>query len=105
KYMSEYYGRGQSGIARSIFQRTLGLQAALASAITLIALVLVITSGDPAYRTVAVLMTASIFPVMINAIPAQANMAAEDMAANVPGSIVSTAIFVSAVFISIVTAS
>jgi O-antigen/teichoic acid export membrane protein len=67
KYMSEYYGRGEPGIARSIFYRTLRLQG------------------------------------MINSIPSQANMAAENMAANVPASLVSTGTFVAAVFISILT--
>lgn len=103
KYMSEFYGCGQAGIARSIFFRTLGFQTAFASAITLAAILLVVATGDPQYRTVALLMSASILPVMINSIPAQANMAAENMAANVPGSLVSTGIFVTAVFVSIAT--
>jgi O-antigen/teichoic acid export membrane protein len=105
KYMSEFLGRGESGIAKAVFFRTLGFQFTLAILITASSLVAVFTSADPQYRTVAALMVASIFPAMLNSIPAQANMAAENMAANVPGSLVSTAIFVSSVFLSVTTGS
>ena len=101
KYMSEYFGRGQMGIAKAVFYRTLRLQTCIAAAITAAGLVLVWFFGDREYRPIALLMIASIFPYMINSIVAGANTALEDLRANVPASLVSTGIFVTAVFSSI----
>jgi O-antigen/teichoic acid export membrane protein len=101
KYMSEYFGRGQMGIARAVFYRTLLLQTCIAAAITLASLVLTWFFGDRQYRVVALCMIGSIFPFMVNSIASGANTALEDLRANVPASLVSTGIFVVAVFSSI----
>lgn len=101
KYMSEYFGRDQMGIVRTVFYKTLRLQIFLAALITLTSLALVWFFGDAQYRFISLFMVGSIFPYMVNSIPAGANTALEDLRANVPGSMVSTAIFVAAVFASL----
>ena len=98
KYMSEYFGRGQMGVARAVFYRTLRFQTCIAALITLASLVLIWFFGDRQYRPVALLMIGSIFPFMVNSIASSANTALEDLRANVPASLVSTGIFVTAVF-------
>jgi O-antigen/teichoic acid export membrane protein len=101
KYMSEYFGRGQMGIVRTVFYRTLRLQIIIAALITLTSLGLIWAFGDGQYRFISLFMVGSIFPFMVNSIPAGANTALEDLRANVPASLVSTGIFVAAVFISL----
>lgn len=101
KYMAEYLGRNEPGIARAIFFFTLRLQTLLATALTLIALAIVALFADPSRLVFAALLVSSILPMMINFIPAQANSAAEDFAANVPGSLVSTLVYVAGVVLSL----
>lgn len=101
KYMSEYFGRGQMGIAKTVFYRTLRLQTVVAVVITFAGLLGIWFFGDRHYRVIALFMIGSIFPFMVNSIAAGANTALEDLRANVPASLVSTGIFVTAVFSSI----
>ena len=101
KYMSEYFGRGQMGIAKTVFYRTLRLQTFMAAVITLAGLLGIWFFGDRQYRIIGLFMIGSIFPFMVNSIAAGANNALEDLRANVPASLVSTGIFVTAVFSSI----
>lgn len=101
KYMSEYFGRGQMGIARTVFYKTLRLQTAIAAIAAIFSLVVVWFFGDHRYRLMSLFMIASIFPYLVNSVVAGANTALEDLRANVPASLVSTAIFVSAVAMSI----
>src|SRR5712691_7372600 len=53
KYMSEYFGRAQMGVARTVFYRTLRLQTYIAALITITSLGLVWFFGDPQYRLVS----------------------------------------------------
>jgi O-antigen/teichoic acid export membrane protein len=92
KYMAEYLARGETGIARAIFERTLLLQVLAATAITVSGELIVAFAGDPAHRTVSMIQILSMLPAMVIAIPSQANNAAENMRANVLGSIVSSVI-------------
>ena len=101
KYMSEYFGRGQMGVAKTVFYQTLRLQTFMAGVITFAGLLGIWFFGDRQYRVIALFMIGSIFPFMVNSIAAGANMALEDLRANVPASLVSTGIFVTAVFSSI----
>jgi O-antigen/teichoic acid export membrane protein len=101
KYMSEYFGRGEMGIARTVFYRTLRLQTYFAAVVTTTSLVLVWFFGDLQYRLISLFMIASISPYMVNSVVAGGNAALEDFRANVPASLVSTAIFITAVFSSI----
>ncbi len=101
RYMSEYFGRGQMGVVRTIFFQTLRFQLIIAGLITSGSLVFIWFCGEREYRTIAMLMVGSIFPYMVNSIGASANTALEDLRANVPASLVSTGIFVIAVYSSV----
>ncbi len=97
KYMSEYFGRGQMGIAKTVFYKTLRLQAGMAAGVTGAGLLWIWFFGDRPYRMIALFMIGSIFPFLLNSVAAGANTALEDLRANVPASLVSTAIFIAAV--------
>ena len=84
KYMAEYLGRGEYGIAHEVYRVTLRYQMSIAAIITVIGLALTAFAED-GYRVVAVLVVTSIWPAMVSYIPAQANVAAEDLRANLPG--------------------
>lgn len=101
KYISEYFGRGQIGFAKTIFYKTLLLQTLMAAVIVTAGLVVIWYFGDRQYRVIGLFMIGSIFPSMVNSIAAGANTALENLRANVPASLVSTAIFVGAVFSSV----
>jgi len=101
KYMAEYLNRGETGIARAIFERTLTLQISAALVITALGELLVIFTGDPAHRNVSMIQVLSMLPAMVVAIPSQANNAAEDMRANVAGSIVSSSLYLAGVLASL----
>jgi O-antigen/teichoic acid export membrane protein len=101
KYMSEYFGRGQIGLAKTVFYHTLWLQTLMAAVVTCAGLLAIWFFGDRQYRVIGLFMIGSIFPSMVNSVAAGANTALEDLRANVPASFVSTGIFVIAVFSSI----
>jgi O-antigen/teichoic acid export membrane protein len=101
KYMAEYLGRGEPGVARSIFFYTLRAQTAMAFLLMCAGLVLVYTVAEPAQRTMSAFQVASVFPSMLVGIPSQANLAAENMRANVPGAVVSQLIYLIAVALSL----
>jgi O-antigen/teichoic acid export membrane protein len=82
KYMAEYLNRGERGVARAAYLATLQIQSAIAAGITLLSLGLVLAMGDPAYRTVSVLLVMAMPARMIGFIPSQANNADEVMKRN-----------------------
>jgi O-antigen/teichoic acid export membrane protein len=90
KFMAEYLGRGEPGVARAVFFKTFRLQAYLSLVITLTTLGFYCAFGDRQYLTVAALLIGSNFPHMMGSIAAQANVASENLMGNVPGSLVST---------------
>ena len=102
KYMAEYLGRGEGGIARSVFFATLRVQAATAAVITATGMILVFTVSDPAYRYISAFQMASVLPAMMVGIPSQANMAAENLMANVLGGVVGQGIYIVSVILSLV---
>lgn len=102
KYMAEFLGRGDSGTARYIFFRTFWMQVALATLATLAIVFWVMRDADAEYRLAAVLIALSIWPGMVNAIPAGANFASEDLFANLPGSLSSAVVYFLAIFGSVV---
>ena len=102
KYMAEFVGMGDKGTARYIFFRTLALQAVLATACTTGIVVWVLRYSEAEYKLAALLITLSIWPSMVNAVPAQANTATEDMAANLPASIASALAYLLAVLTTVI---
>ena len=93
KYMAEFLGGGDRATARFIFFRTLTIQAVLATVATLIVTLWVLHDAPAEYRVAALLLVLSVWPAMVNYIPAQANVAAETLSANLPGSVASTVVY------------
>ena len=85
KYMAEFLGRQEYGIAHEVFRVTLRYQAAIAGVVTALGLCLTAFS-EPGYRLIAALIVLSMWPSMISFIPGQANVAAENLRANLPAS-------------------
>ena len=102
KYMAEFIGMGDKGTARLIFFRTLALQAGLASLATLAIIVWVFQDANAQFRLAAVLIALSIWPSMVNYVPAQANGATENLATNVPGSIVSAFVYLFTILATVI---
>lgn len=93
KYMGEFLGGGQRGIARYVYRLTLLVQTGTATLVTLGALLWVQHDAPAEYRTASTLLVLSILPGMINSISAYANVAEENLSANLPASATSTLVF------------
>ncbi|WP_035358858.1 polysaccharide biosynthesis C-terminal domain-containing protein [Edaphobacter aggregans] len=93
KYMAEFLGASDYATSRFIYIRTLFIQASVAAVATLFAVVWVMRDAPPDYRVAALLLVLSVWPTMTNSVPAQANVAAENLSANLPASLVSTATY------------
>ncbi len=93
KYMAEFLGKGDKGTARFIFLRTLQLQAIMATLATAGIVLYVRLDPSPELRLAGLLIALSIWPQMVNSIPAQANVAAEDLYRNMPASAISILVF------------
>jgi O-antigen/teichoic acid export membrane protein len=93
KYMAEFIGGGDRATARFIFFRTLAIQTVLASVATLFAVGWVFHDAPPEYRLASLILVLSTLPAMVNFVPAQANVAAENLSANLPGSVASTVVY------------
>jgi O-antigen/teichoic acid export membrane protein len=93
KYLAEYLGSSDYATSRFIYIRTLIIQSSVAAIATLGAVIWVMRDSPPDYRTAALLLVLSIWPTMTNSIPAQANVAAENLSANLPASLISTATY------------
>ena len=100
KYMAEFIGKGDKATARYIFFRTFAMQICLATVATAGILIWVYRAGDPQYRTAAVLILLSIWPSMVNAIPAQANVATENFAVNIPGSLSGAVVYLTMILMT-----
>ncbi|HUI78270.1 MAG TPA: oligosaccharide flippase family protein [Bryobacteraceae bacterium] len=86
KYMAEFLGRQDYGVAHEVFRVTLRYQATISGIITALGLCLA-SFSEPAYRLITVLIVLSMWPAMISYIPGEANVAAEDLRSNLPASI------------------
>jgi len=93
KYMAEFIGMGDRGTAKYIYHRTLLLQTGLATISTAGLLFWVLRDTLDAYRLASALIVLSIWPSMVNAISAQANVATEDLSANMPAAVLSIFIY------------
>ena len=80
KYISEYFGRGQVGVAKTVFYRTLRLQTLISAAISFAGLLVVWFFAERQYRIIGLFMIGSIFPSMVNSIAAGANVGSRDNA-------------------------
>ena len=93
KYMAEYLGSNQLGLARAVFSATFRTQCVMATVLTAMAMGVVVIWGDPAHRAVSLIQVSSMLPGMLVYVPSQANNAREDMRANVASSIVGGGVF------------
>lgn len=93
KYMAEFIGMGDRGTARYIYFRTLFLQCGLATLVTGSILLWILRDAGADYRVAASLVVLSIWPSMVNAISAQANVATEELSTNLPASAISTFVY------------
>jgi O-antigen/teichoic acid export membrane protein len=80
----------------------LGLQAALATVVTGGLLVWVLRDAAGDYKLASALIVLSIWPAMVNSIPAQANVAAEEMSKNLPASSISILIYFAMIIATVV---
>jgi O-antigen/teichoic acid export membrane protein len=101
KYMAEFLGMGDRGTARHIYVRTIWLQIGLAVLATGGLIVWVLGDAPPGYRLAAVLVVLSILPAMINSVPAQANVAAEELSRNLSASVISIIVFFVAILATV----
>jgi O-antigen/teichoic acid export membrane protein len=92
KYMSEYLGKGEPGIARAVYSATLRTQTAIGIAFVVIGSILADRFCAPDHRLFACLMIASAAPGLIAWIPAAANATWEDLSRNVPASLAFAAV-------------
>jgi O-antigen/teichoic acid export membrane protein len=93
KYMAEFLGKGEKGLARAVFFATLRLQILVAIGIAVFGFVLIFTLGEPGYAVVSYLLVLTLIPSLINNMPSQANIAAEDLSRNVKGALAYSAVY------------
>jgi O-antigen/teichoic acid export membrane protein len=93
KYMAEFLGMSDQGTARSIYFKTLWIQVGLSTLATTSIVLWVLRDAGAEFRVASVLIVLSILPAMINSIPAQANVATEELQHNLPASVISILVF------------
>lgn len=101
KYMAEYLGRGDRPTAHEIYRVTLRHQARVATLVTAAGCLLVPLFAEPGYRGVALWMVLSMWPGMVNNIPAQANVACENLRGNAPANWVNFGVYLVGVFLTL----
>jgi O-antigen/teichoic acid export membrane protein len=102
KYMSEFLGMSDPGTARHIYFRTLWLQMGLATLGTIGLIIWVLGDAGGGYKIASVLVVLSILPAMINSVPAQANVATEELSYNLPASVISILVFFVAIMATVI---
>lgn len=98
KYMAEFLGMSDQGTARYIYFKTLWLQIGVSVLATIGITIWVLGDAGNGYKLASVLIVLSILPAMINSIPAQANVATEELQYNMPASVISIVVFFVAIF-------
>ena len=101
KYLSEYVGKQQPGMAFRIYTANFRAQAKLAAITVAVGLVFVWLTVRPDYRWAAVWLVLAIGPRMLGFIPAQINSAAQELSRNIPSSLVSTLASLVIIFASV----
>jgi O-antigen/teichoic acid export membrane protein len=102
KYMAEFIGMGDRGTGRHIYFRTLWLQVGLATLTTVGIIIWVLGDAGAGYKLASVLIVLSVWPAMINSIPAQANVATEELSYNLPASVISILVFFVAILATVI---
>ena len=102
KYMAEFLGMEDRGTARHVYFQTLWLQLALAALATAGIVIWVLGDAASGYKIAAALIALSILPGMVNSIPAQANVATEDLSKNLPASVISIFVFFFGILLTVV---
>ena len=102
KYMAEFLGMEDRGTARHIYFQTLWLQIALATLATAGITIWVLGDAANGYKVASVLIVLSILPGMVNSIPAQANVATEELSKNLPASVISIFVLFFAILLTVV---
>jgi O-antigen/teichoic acid export membrane protein len=82
KYMSEFIGQDQPGIACAVYHFAYRYQLIGAVTVTALGMLGVAIFGDPSYRLMAAILILSIVPGVMSWVPAQANQAFEDTSKN-----------------------
>ncbi len=101
KYLAEFLGKGDRGTARYIFFNTLLLQAGLATVATGALVVWILRDAAADYKLACILVVLSIWPLMVNSISAQANVAAEELSKNLPASVISILVYFIAILATV----
>jgi O-antigen/teichoic acid export membrane protein len=82
KYMMEFLGQDRPGVARAVYSLAYRYQLIGAVGISAAGILLVVLYGDPSYKSMAIILLASIVPGLMSWVPAQANAAFEDVRPN-----------------------
>jgi O-antigen/teichoic acid export membrane protein len=101
KYMAEFIGRGDTGLAHAIYRRSLWFQSVMSCAVTAAALAVLYGFGDPKHHLVSTIQILGVIPAMLVQIPTQANLANESMRTNMPGSLASNVLICLSVPVSL----
>jgi O-antigen/teichoic acid export membrane protein len=102
KYMAEYLGREQKGLALSVFWFSFRVQSLVVVAIMGAGVALALGLAPAGYKTIGVLLVLSIGPRILGFIPSSANMAAEENAANVPGALAGSVVQMAGTILSMI---
>jgi O-antigen/teichoic acid export membrane protein len=101
KYMAEYFGSGERGLARAVYSLTLRIQTWIAFGVTALGLVIVFVAADPTQRLISVILVLNMAPRMIGFIPSQANNATEVVSRNTLPALVCSVVTVSLTLFSL----
>ncbi|MDP9040157.1 MAG: polysaccharide biosynthesis C-terminal domain-containing protein [Acidobacteriota bacterium] len=82
KYMSEFIATERLGLARSVYRFTYRYQLLGATVIALVGVLGIWLFGEPQFRWMSTLLVLSIVPGVMSWVPAQANVAFEDLSKN-----------------------
>ena len=101
KYMAEYLGKGDRGIAWAIFRDSLRLQAWIVAGLLLPGVGAVYQFVAPGYKTIGLLMLCTVGTKLLACIPSAANIAAENLCANFWGAAANAMVSVTLVNLSL----
>ncbi|MEZ5356542.1 MAG: oligosaccharide flippase family protein [Bryobacteraceae bacterium] len=101
KYMAEYLGRGEAGVASLIYRHTFRIQALVAAGISVAGVLLALVLTDPDYHASTILLVIALAPKMMTWIPSNANNAAERFPPNAVAGIAASVLYIAIVAVSL----